>query len=258
MAASGVERDVTRRRLIVHCMLPGGADDALAARFFNPLVPPLERIRLRDPMHEGLRRWPEALGPPAPGVRLAAGRVPIGYFDLVAGPVTHVCTLSDPVAGFLRFAERLAALPAETALRYSGLGPAELSGADPEARALRLIAQPRVRRRQAGAMTRLCAGLPREAPEAGAPEPAALLRAARANLSRTNVLAGLDVALDGFAAYLAATLGWPSPPLTVSAAMPPAPVAALGAGALDALRAGLELDLRLYEGARDWLDVLAG
>lgn len=244
-----------RRRLIVHVTIPGGADDALAACFFDASLPAFRRMRLSDPVHEPRRRWPEALGPLPDAIRLVAGRIPIGYFDTTRTCPVHVCVLGDPEAGFLRFAAALQRLSPEMVLRLTGVGPAALAG-EPEVVLMRLLANPLIRRRQLGAMTRLCAGLPRLLPDAGAPDEAAQLRAARANLARTNVLAGLDLRLDDFADYLARTLGWPPAPSSPAAALEPVSAMGLRPTARDALRAAVDLDLRLYEGALDTLDML--
>lgn len=246
-----------RPPLIIHCMLPGGADDVLAVRYFNPLLPPLARLRLTDPMHQTLRRWPEALGPAPASVRLVGGRLPIGYFEAQTRRALHVCVLNDPEAAFLRLPAALAQLPPETVLRLTGLGPAMLADLTPEDRVLRLLSRPEVRRRHVGVTARLLAGLPRLAGKT--PPASCLLPAARAALARIDVLAGVDEELDGFAAGLSATFGWPAPPLSLAPALPALDAAPrdLPRPVRDALRAALELDLRLYDSARDLLSVSA-
>lgn len=235
--------------LVVHMRFPDGAGEALDRGYFARVTPESRRLQLNDPMHALRARYPEELDPLPPEVRLVSGPLPFGYMDHVARRAVHVGVLSDPAVAFLRFAARVAEAGAGEAIRLTGAAPDELSPDDPDLLVRQLLDLPRVRQRCAGAMTRLCAGLPWRTPD---PAPAEHLRAAMANLRRINFLAAPEAELEGFADYLSGVLGWDAVPSDLRALLPPPLVKpeALDPAARRALTECTVLDRRLLQEVR--------
>lgn len=237
---------MTRGLLVVHMRFPEGAGEALDRGWFARALPQDRRALLNDPMHALRARYPEELDPLPPEIRLVSGALPFGYMDRPGRRAVHVGVLSDPERAVLRFAARLARAGEAEALRLAGEGAEALTPDDPDRLVLQLLKLPRARARCAGAMTRLCAGLPLQA---AGPDADKQLRAALANLRRINFLAAEEAGLDGFARYLSGVFGWPAPEGLVSARLTP-PLTepdALGSRARAALREATDLDRRLLE-----------
>jgi len=194
--------------MILHCRLEDGAGEALQKRFFDVALPQRARLLLDDPMHQSRARWPEGLPEPGPTIRLVSGPVPFGYLDGLSAPVLHVAVLGDPAAAFRRFAHRIMQADEQEVRRCAGAWPGAGRLDDLDATICWLLDQPRVRRSRLGAAVRLIAGAPTLS---GGEDPTELLPAARANLSRVNLLVGVAGRLDAFASDLSAALGWTPP-----------------------------------------------
>jgi hypothetical protein len=228
--------------------LPEGAGDALEAAVLAAAAPGARHMRLSDPMHAWHARYPEGLDPLPDETRLVSGALPFGYADRLARRAVHVTVLPQPERAFLRFAARIAGAGEAEARRLTGAGPEALPSGDPDRLTRALLDLPRVRERWASPTARLCAGL---AWRAGPPADEAALRAALANLGRTNFLACMEDGLNGFSAYLSRLFGWPEP---AEAPAPPAPLVepdALEPATREALRGVLEVDLRLWRIVRE-------
>ncbi|MEM6745069.1 MAG: hypothetical protein AAF676_15250 [Pseudomonadota bacterium] len=244
------------RRLIIHCLPPDAPGDALQRRYFDPCVPARRRMALSDPLHALRTRYPETTPLPGPLVRLVSGPAPFRYFDGADDTAVYVLVLGDPAEMFLRGARRVLEAGIEDGRRVAGPGFQPRPGDDLDATALRLLEADWARRTRLNPLTRLCAGAPLAAAEAeGSAGAEALLRAAEANLARTNLLVGFEGALNGFARYLAGVFGWTPP----AHALEPSSAKARRSGPLHeavrpetlaAVREATRLDAALLQAAR--------
>ena len=173
----------------MHCLPSDGPGEPLQRLFLEARLDPRRRVTLDDPLHVLRARFPEGAPLPGPHARLVSGPGAFGYFDGADDPVVYVLVLGDPTATFLRFARRVAAADEAEGLRLAGPGFSPRPGDDPDATVLRLLEASWTRRTRLNPLTRLCAGAPLAAREGeGAAVGETLLRAARANLARSNLL----------------------------------------------------------------------
>ncbi|MEO1687298.1 MAG: hypothetical protein AAFU61_05270 [Pseudomonadota bacterium] len=237
------------RRLILHCLPPDGPGCVLQRRFLDAALPQRARVELSDPMHQSRSRWPEGLPEPLGPVRLLHGPTPFGYFDGLSAPVLHVMVLGDPADAFVRFAQRLMLADAQEVRAAAGAWPDEAAAADLDSMVDWLLDQSLVRRTRLGAATRLTAGAPLIS---GGAEAAEMLPAARANLSRVNLLIGLEGRLDAFAQDLSEVMGWTPPFQEVESKAAASPGAeALGASVRARLAAATAADRALLGAAEE-------
>ncbi|MEM0908384.1 MAG: DUF6473 family protein [Pseudomonadota bacterium] len=189
-----------RPRTLVHCHIPQSG-----GRFLNSTVflPNFTRMNVFMTLARGTTPNEAALTQYMENHKrgcLMTGHIPYGMLDGIEWDATYFSVLRDPVERFVAFLNQAIIEKNHGVWNLLGQGVRDQARSDPDRLVARLGQEPNVIRFQCNVMTRLAAGVRREAPD---PIDESTLSIAMRNIEKPNYIVGDYASLDQFASKIA-------------------------------------------------------